>query len=499
MHDIKTLVNLLKDEQKIRSQFFKDSKEDNMHTNLSILKFVSLASFVIIVLFINITPLILREWHITTEYIMFLPAVTIFFIFAIFYEGFEDKSITLVHIFCQGFCVVLFAFAILIDVFPYPNSTSTFMPLMLVVVPIIFTFRYKDTIPLTIISELVYVVLVLVYKSPSVKYSDILNSLVGLVFSVTVEIIVMRLRVADNSAKNKYRKLSTTDSLSGILNKFSCEDSIGEYLSKKPVGEACAMLIMDIDDFKTINDKLGHQVGDKVIEEAGRVLSGVFRATDIVGRIGGDEFMILVKNVSDEDIIQSKCTQIRETIKKRVAEKLMIDVSCSIGAAIETSTNMSFEELYSIADDALYEAKAIGKSRHVIYRAEKPVAADDKKVLLIADDSMENRAILSAIFKNEYTIVEAANGQETLSALGTYRDCLAAVLLDLLMPEPSGYQILQYMKSLDGFCRIPVLVITADGDGEEKALALGADDLVLKPVDKAVVRLRLEKVLKRYR
>ena len=91
----------------------------------------------------------------------------------------------------------------------------------------------------------------------------------------------------------------------------------------------CTLLLADLDDFKRVNDTLGHAVGDLVLEQMGKVLLRTFRSTDIVGRFGGDEFLVLVKGAASQGLMNRKCQQIQKNFRSAVRE-YPVAVSCSM-------------------------------------------------------------------------------------------------------------------------------------------------------------------------
>ena len=128
-----------------------------------------------------------------------------------------------------------------------------------------------------------------------------------------------------------------------------------------------AIIFVDIDDFKQVNDTMGHVVGDDVICWFAKRVLGVFRHTDIVARYGGDEFVVFVNGISREDLrkrLQQLCDGFRYPYRNGDVEYA---VSGSIGAAMYPEDGESYLQLLDCADSALYEAKRQGKNCFVIY------------------------------------------------------------------------------------------------------------------------------------
>lgn len=174
--------------------------------------------------------------------------------------------------------------------------------------------------------------------------------------------------------EEKQRELSLlekarTDSLSGVYNKKTVEELVTQALeSGAQQGLSHAFLLFDIDNFKTINDNLGHNFGDSVIREFAAGLKDQFRGTDIIGRIGGDEFVVLMENCGDTGSVKAKLMQVCAALgREYYDEKKSYAVTASVGAAIFPEHGGTYRELYEKADQALYLSKGHGKNTFDVY------------------------------------------------------------------------------------------------------------------------------------
>ncbi len=167
--------------------------------------------------------------------------------------------------------------------------------------------------------------------------------------------------------QEEMRKKIRTDALTGILNKAAMEVSIQEYLKSTTRDKLHALLMIDTDNFKAINDTFGHQYGDEAIKFVADVIRKTFRESDFVGRVGGDEFMVFMKNTTKE-VTEARAQELNQAIR-RTFEKggVEVGISCSIGVAYYPKAGTSFEELFANADEALYSAKETGKNKYVIF------------------------------------------------------------------------------------------------------------------------------------
>lgn len=166
----------------------------------------------------------------------------------------------------------------------------------------------------------------------------------------------------------KHRRESITDPLTGLLNRRGMEVEMAHVLNTTPQDPA-AMLVLDIDHFKRINDTYGHAVGDVVIRRVADTLSGIVPADAVSARFGGEEFVVLLPGASP-DLARSLAERIRESIEKlrliRRHDKLLISAfTISIGVAARSVTD-TLDRLFERADNALYDAKAGGRNRVVM-------------------------------------------------------------------------------------------------------------------------------------
>ncbi len=173
-------------------------------------------------------------------------------------------------------------------------------------------------------------------------------------------------------AELSLRERAERDSLTGLFNRESCQTLIGEYLAGREENSLAAMLILDLDNFKSINDNYGHLYGDSVLSQIGSKLRQMFRSQDIVGRIGGDEFLIFMQNIPDEELVYSRCDQILNTFRSFFGQCAPgVNASCSIGVAMVPAHGTLFNDLFRRADEALYLSKRQGKGVCVVYAPEK--------------------------------------------------------------------------------------------------------------------------------
>ena len=158
-------------------------------------------------------------------------------------------------------------------------------------------------------------------------------------------------------------KMSMEDKLTGVWNKATIEQNCTAYLREK-ADEQCALIVMDIDNFKGVNDTLGHHVGDEILTLVGESIRKVFRESDIYGRIGGDEFAILMKNVISRELVEMKMGTLVSMIEQGAFENNHMTITCSYGAILKDhDETMEYVPLFTMADNLLYCSKESGKNQ----------------------------------------------------------------------------------------------------------------------------------------
>lgn len=188
----------------------------------------------------------------------------------------------------------------------------------------------------------------------------------GLICVLTVVFIftiVLVSRARDRQASRDLENKADTDLLTGLNNKIATERKIKDALEYGHDSQHL-LLLFDIDNFKKINDTMGHAFGDQVLKSLGEQLSQEFRKSDILGRTGGDEFTFLIKDLKSDDIVIKECEKIIKFFNHfQIGDYVKYSATASIGAAVYPRDGKDFDELYKSADNALYEAKKLGKNR----------------------------------------------------------------------------------------------------------------------------------------
>ena len=187
-------------------------------------------------------------------------------------------------------------------------------------------------------------------------------------FCILVLLLVLYIVYRNNKEKAVLMVSAQRDALTGLYNKENTQKAIDAILRKKEAGASHGFLIMDMDHFKEINDNYGHITGDKVLKAFGELLQKQFREQDVVGRIGGDEFVVLLSDVGSRENMEGRVQDLQDKVRAIQIEELgekRFTFSAGISFAPEDGT--SFMELYRKADNALYQWKRAGRDGYHIY------------------------------------------------------------------------------------------------------------------------------------
>lgn len=282
------------------------------------------------------------------------------------------------------------------------------------------------------------------------------------------------------------------DALTGAYNRRYYENRI-----RKVRGHAGVAMI-DLDDFKLYNDTCGHNAGDLVLNTIVGSIRGCICKTDILIRYGGDEFLLILQDV-DEEIFSKKLKQIRDMVcEAEVPGYARLRLTVSIGGVL--ADNETIESAVARADGLMYQAK---NRKNMIVTEKSGIdsaEAKERQQILIVDDSQINCEILAEILKDEYRILEAANGEECINLLKQYGTGIALLLLDINMPVMDGFEVLALMNRKHWIEDIPVIIISSENSASyvRRAYEMGASDYISRPFDVQVVHQRVSNTIKLY-
>ena len=284
------------------------------------------------------------------------------------------------------------------------------------------------------------------------------------------------------------------DAVTDAYNRRYYEDEMKN--KKKNAGVA----LIDLDDFKLHNDIYGHQAGDMALYTVVDIIWKNIRKTDKLIRFGGDEFLLVMPEVTEE-VFSQKLQLIQESIyNTNVPGYPNLRLSISAGGVL--TEGGSIEEAVNRADKLMYQAKAM-KNKVVTQKDKREQYGKQiqiKQRILVVDDSKMNREILCEMLKDDFEIIEATNGQECVSLIEQYGKEISLVLLDIVMPVMDGFEILMYMNRNHWIEDVPVIMISSEESENyiRKAFKFGVSDYISRPFDSKVVYQRVFNTIKLY-
>ena len=304
------------------------------------------------------------------------------------------------------------------------------------------------------------------------------------------------------SALARMRELSVRDALTALYNRRGLEEEFQRawLMSRRynwPIGAA----VLDIDNFKIINDTHGHLVGDQILREFSKLVQQVARESDIIGRYGGDEMVVILAQAGTADCIAFG-ERLLHAMRQQVFcvdRGLALQLTTSIGVAssVNGPADMTSESLIAQADQALYMAKKQGRDRVCVYQAAQPAergaplapAPQDPdparmrgRVLVVDDEPMVGSLLSRVLRKNAYEVQVETTAAAALNAIQEKPGHFDVILTDLNLPEKSGLDLLDELRSIDeGMIKI-VITGHATVDNAVVSLRRGAYDFIEKPV-----------------
>lgn len=301
----------------------------------------------------------------------------------------------------------------------------------------------------------------------------------------------------------KARKMAAIDPLTGTKNKHAYaqwEEDINEKI-KEGDQEPFAVVVCDVNDLKGANDMYGHKEGDNCIKNACARICGVFSRSPVF-RVGGDEFVVILIG---EDYNQRKKLLERINAMPRELSKIRAGETVSAGMAeYDKERHRSLQSVAEEADKAMYDRKQYVKESVLPKSAEAEGTPDTeyipvihaRKNILIVDDVESNREIMRNLLADDYNTYYATDGDEALEVLRAKKEEIDLVLLDLLMPNKNGREVIAEMQIDEDLASIPIIVLTVDQESELICLKSGAMDFIPKPFpDIEIVKARIAKCI----
>ncbi len=297
--------------------------------------------------------------------------------------------------------------------------------------------------------------------------------------------------------QNSWKLKSQIDEMTHLFNKITTEKMVTSVLSEFPQKKQ-ALIVVDIDNFKSVNDILGHKVGDHIICVVAGVLSSLFRNTDIIGRIGGDEFVVLMRNVPDYNVVTKKAAQLIDLFENKEGLSIPENISVSVGIAFSDDNDRTFSDLFSKSDQALYMSKKCGKACFSIYGMEYDNQNQTKEIILLSD----SRNIVSTLeyaLPNFVKIKNVKNLVQIDELFNTEKNVVAGIYIDTSeLYENDLEQFWNDIKKKKWIGKYPITAICKEGEIKQMRYAVTTDgiyDMVLSPIDAGMIKRRVRKYI----
>ena len=304
------------------------------------------------------------------------------------------------------------------------------------------------------------------------------------------------------------------DPLTGAMNRESMRARVAYVLQTAKPGAKHALLLLGLDGFAKVNEAFGQSAGDQALIDVAESLRAALRHSDLLARLDGDRFAVLLNDIPGDAIAGNKAKQLRALTRRSFSAE--VELSASAGIAIAPRDGTDFGTLCERAAAAMAHVKGLGRDSYAFYHEdmadveppapepseEKPAATVStlsarKRRMLIVDDNRMTHVLLTGIFAEEFVIEKVKDGNAAMIRLRHYGSSISVVLLDLMMPGMDGFEVLARMKNAPELRGIPVVVVSGDSHRETslRAIRAGASDFVTKPVDPDVLRIRVQSAI----
>lgn len=297
--------------------------------------------------------------------------------------------------------------------------------------------------------------------------------------------------------KEEFRLKSELDMMTGIYNKVTTE-RLSQMMLEKYKNQMHAIMVVDVDNFKMVNDLEGHQVGDHTLRIIADALSSRFRQFDIVGRIGGDEFFVLMTDLPTAEIARKKAQEIIRLMKYKPNLTLPANVSVSIGLAISNREGLDYKELFRRADEALYISKENGRARYTEYgQTEGKLEKDERNVIMLCSRDRMIQNTVANLVGTQYHFEDVISIEELEHRLKKETKTVA-VLYDVSTDSDDGKGAWEQISKMKEIGDIPVVALCKEGDMQQYRATLLCDkvqDIINTPINDEILERRLKNLL----
>lgn len=351
--------------QKLKNNFLGKTvdlyAEEIRSRNYKSLKDFSVVGVVISVAVLLFSLLLKDVVTFKTEFLM----LALYFIAIFFLAGWlQKKRIRHITLAFYGVITPVMIMAILLGTFLDPTQPSITIMIFIGILPLFILDKPCQVCLYISVIAVIYCICNYLAKDFQLFLEDFIDLVAFYFLATGVNFFILDDRLENVENYVKFKAKSQTDVLTGIYNRGIGEEKIMHLAEQEVYGAFC---ILDIDDFKYINDTFGHASGDEVLQEVAKVISSLFSKEDVFFRMGGDEFVVYSVKCADETVCRQKLDRFYEKIRAlRIASVHNTPISVSIGCCIYNQGRTDYNTLYRCGDKALYQSKHMGKGQYTI-------------------------------------------------------------------------------------------------------------------------------------
>lgn len=477
---------------KATKKYIEDNADYVALSNRMLLIRVSFIIECMMVIYYVLSLTVFASWNVSAFYAMNIVINGIFLIFCVMRYWKHDVSMRETIWVSQMYQLYIMMFLAIISILPLDKQTPAvyFAPLG-IVFAVLFIIPWRYLCGLIITECAVMIGLSYYFKSTEIFSINLFSTIVACFVFLYIAHALYEFRISESLSRSKLKDLAGIDKLTGLYNKGQMEALCLNYF-KDPT-ENTAILILDVDHFKTVNDTFGHQQGDLVLKSFGKILQDCTSEQDLVGRIGGDEFMILLTDAESKEKVAMLAERIVDNTHKILSSELKYNFSCSIGIAMwDPEWGITYDRMFANADRALYQTKNHGKDGYTFFT--KNLLENDKfKTILIVDPMRVSRSLLVSCLEGRFRVFEVNDGKEAVKFLSRRKTKIDSVIMNGEFFDYNMQNLLEYMKKSDPEKK-KVCFFVKNANQEIHCDAKGLNvEYILKPFDPAEVLERVEK------
>lgn len=350
--------------QKESLEYIADNCSSVVKNNQKTLVALNVFYFIIVIGYLLASLTVFARWNVSHIYAAAAMIHGILLTLVLLRYGKKIRSYKEVSVMCMAFQLYAMTFAGIMSIVPLEMNQPAvyYLPIALGFV-VAFTFTFYQSICLILVEMICYTVASFLAKSVEVFSIDLFSCILGVFLCIYVAKILYNHRARENESRQRIRRMGMMDRLTCTYNKASTEFLCKEFMREHRDTD-CVMMILDFDNFKMVNDTYGHQAGDMVLRNFGRILRMASGTEHIAGRFGGDEFFLFLKKSTLEEG-RKYAEEIMERTRMMEAPDGRCPFSCSIGIAerrMIQGKKESYDSMLARADKALYDVKRQGKN-----------------------------------------------------------------------------------------------------------------------------------------